>query len=92
MIFKWKPCDSNKDNKVSELQASFVQNKSVNPLDIPLQPAPQEPSDPNIDKTELGHAWRQQFQMILKTSQEYYNNQLQQPASVLLGLCKDRGL
>ncbi len=95
MILKWKLGDdfnNHKDKKVSELQALFVQNEAIIPPDSLLPPAPQEPSVPNIDETELGYTRRQQFYMMLQTSHEYNNSQLQQLATVLLGICTDHVL
>jgi hypothetical protein len=94
-ILRWKLGDeynTHKDKKVAELQLLLSAYENSNPADILLPPAPEEPSIPHIDETEVGRAKRQQFQMILQSSSGYDNDELQQMANELLRLCVERGV
>ncbi len=94
-ILKWRLGDNfteHRNKRISDLQLLFAQTATENPPEILLPPAPQEPSVPNVNDTELGRARRQQFQTLLQTSQQYDNSQLHQLAAVIMGLCNDRGV
>ena len=94
-ILKWRLGDNfteHRNKRISDLQLLFAQTATENPPEILLPPAPQEPSVPNVNDTELGRARRQQFQTLLQMSQQYDNSQLQQLAAVIMGLCNDRGV
>jgi hypothetical protein len=73
------------------MSASFSAANTT-PDDILLPPAPEQPSIPTIDQTEVGRARLRQFQSMLQGSSNYDNNQLQQLANELLRLCVERGV
>ncbi len=62
------------------------------PDDIILPPAPEQPSIPDIDPTEVGRMKQVQFQNLLQNSSAYDNEQLQQLANQYLSLCAERGI
>lgn len=94
-ILRWKlgeEFNNHKDKRISELQQLLCQHANTTPDDILLPPAPEQPSIPTIDQTEVGRARLRQFQSMLQGSSNYDNNQLQQLANELLRLCVERGV
>jgi hypothetical protein len=54
-----------------------------------IPPTLEESSVPTLDETELGPAKQNQFKDALRTATTYYNEQLEQLARVITGLCQE---
>ena len=94
-ILQWKlgvDFNNHKDKRVSDLQALLLEHADRMPDDIILPPAPEQPSIPDIDRTEVGRMKQVQFQNLLQNSSAYDNEQLQQLANQYLSLCAERGI
>jgi hypothetical protein len=76
---------------VSDLQVLLLEHADRVPDDIILPPAPEQPSIPDIDLTEVGRMKQAQFQNMLQNSSAYNNEQLQQLANQYLSLCAEKG-
>ena len=77
---------------MSDLQVLLLEHADRVPDDIILPPAPEQPSIPDIDLTEVGRMKQAQFQNMLQNSSAYDNEQLQQLANQFLSLCDERGI
>jgi hypothetical protein len=53
-----------------------------------IPPALEEPSVPALDEMELGRAKQNQFEIALRTATTY-DNELEQLARVIAGLCQE---
>jgi len=94
-ILRWKlgaEFNNHKDKQVSDLQVSLLDHADWMPDDIILLPAPEQPSIPDIDLTEVRWMKQAQFQNMLQNSSAYDNEQLQQLANQFLSLCDERGI
>ena len=76
---------------MSDLQVLLLEHADRVPDDIILPPAPEQPSIPDIDLTEVGRMKQAQFQNMLQNSSAYNNEQLQQLANQYLSLCAEKG-
>jgi hypothetical protein len=57
-----------------------------------IPPALEEPSVLTLGETELGHAKQNQFEVALWTATTYNNEELEQLARVITGLCQEHGV
>lgn len=69
-----------------------IHKNDPNPPDLLIPPVLEEPPVPSIEETELGRAKQHQFEVALRTAANYNNEQLEQLAQVITGLCEMRNV